>query len=102
MTCVECETTKLSQELQSPLNIPLIKQPRSRSRSRSRKAQSYSIEDLLTNTYGQVETLDSDNKVWCEECQKLELFNRVNLITPPRVETSFSTDPSSSGVIFVV
>ena len=80
MTCVECETTKLSQELQSPLNIPLIKQPRSRSRSRSRKAQSYSIEDLLTNTYGQVETLDSDNKVWCEECQKLELFNRVNLI----------------------
>ena len=78
MTCVECETPKLSQELQSPLNIPLIKQ--ARSRSRSRKAQCYSIEDLLTNTYGQVETLDSDNKVWCEECQKLELFNRVNLI----------------------
>ena len=78
MTCVECNTPKLSQELQSPLNIPLIKQ--ARSRSRSRKAQCYSIEDLLTNTYGQVETLDSDNKVWCEVCQKLELFNRVNLI----------------------
>lgn len=96
MTCVECNTPKLSQELQSPLNIPLIKQER----SRSRKAH-YSIEDLLTNTYGQVENLDSDNKVECEVCKKLELFTRVNLIHSHPNWTRRSAQPPLPPVLFL-